>query len=150
MKSPLDLFIPVSSAGTYAGCVLGKALLKLDAWRFIGVPVSDSVPYFQKDVRALLDATVETFNLDLTPGQLPLEIIDGYIGEGYAIPYPESLQTLRDAARLEGLVLDPTYTSKALWGTLDSIAKGRVRKGSTPMFLHTGGSFGLMARRDLF
>ncbi len=149
-KRPLDLFIPVSSAGTYAGCVLGKALLKLDAWRLIGVPVSDSVPYFQKDVRALLDATVEKYKLNLTPEQLPLEIIDGYIGAGYAIPYAESLQTLREAARLEGLILDPTYTSKALWGTLDSIAKGRVRKESTPMFIHTGGSFGLMARRDLF
>ncbi len=149
VADPLDLFIPVSSAGTYAGCVLGKGLLKLDRWRLIGVPVSDSVPYFQKDVRALLDATVDQFKLDLTPGDLPLEIIDGYIGEGYAIPYAEALQTLRDAARLAGLVLDPTYTSKALWGTLDSIRKSRVRPSATPMFIHTGGSFGLMARRDI-
>lgn len=145
----VDLFIPVSSAGTYAGCVLGKALLQLDAWRLIGVPVSDSVAFFQKDVRALLDATVDRFKLNLTPEQLPLEIIDGYIGDGYAIPYPEAMQTLKDAARLAGLVLDPTYTSKALWGTLDSIRKGRLRDGATPVFIHTGGSFGLMARRDL-
>lgn len=149
-QQPLDLFIPVSSSGTYAGCVLGKALLKLDAWRLVGVPVSDSVDYFEKDVRALLDSTVETYNLSLTPEQLPLELLDGYIGEGYAIPYSAAVDTIRDAARLEGLLLDPTYTSKALWATLDSIAKGRVRQGSTPMFLHTGGAFGLMARRDLF
>lgn len=147
---PLDLFVPVSSSGTYAGCVLGKALLKLDAWRLVGIPVSDSVEYFKKDLRTLLDATVAQFKLALAPDQLPLELLDGYIGEGYAIPYPQALETVRSAARLEGLIVDPTYTSKGLWGTLDSIAKGRVRTGSTPVFLHTGGAFGLMARRDLF
>jgi D-cysteine desulfhydrase len=149
-RQPLDLFVPVSSSGTYAGCVLGKALLKLDAWRIVGIPVSDSVDYFHKDAQALLAATVQAFRLPLSPDQLPLEFLSGYIGDGYAIPYEQALQALRDAARLEGLLLDPTYTSKALWGTLDSITNGRVRSGATPLFLHTGGSFGLMARRDLF
>lgn len=149
-QRPLDLFVPISSSGTLAGCVLGKALLKLDAWRVIGIPVSDSVDYFAKDIRALLDATVRQFSLGLTPERLPIELLDGYIGDGYALPTIESIQTLKDAARLAGLVLDPTYTSKALWGTLDSIRKGRVRGGATPIFLHTGGVFGLMARRDLF
>lgn len=148
-QRPLDLFIPMSSTGTFAGCLLGKALLGLDAWRMIGIPVSDSVDYFQKDTQALLDATISQFNLPLTLDQIPIELFDGYIGDGYALPTPESMQTLKDAARLAGLVLDPTYTSKALWGTLDSIRNGRVRAGATPIFLHTGGIFGLMARRDL-
>ena len=49
-----------------------------------------------------------------------------------------------------GLIVDPTYTSKALHGTIDALAKGYGRPGATAMFLHTGGAFGLMARRDLF
>lgn len=145
----LDLFVPLSSGGTYAGCVLGKALFELDAWRVIGVPVSDSVDYFRKDARGLIDETITTFKLDLTEADTPIELLGGYIGEGYAIPYPASVEMIRIAAREEGLIVDPTYTSKALFGTLDSLAKGFGRPDATPMFLHTGGAFGLMARRDL-
>lgn len=146
----LDLFVPLSSGGTFAGCVLGKALFKLDQWRVIGVPVSDSRPYFQSEIRQLLDKTIAEFKLDLAAADTSLEMIDGYIGDGYAIPYPESVETIGLAARLAGLVTDPTYTSKALYGTLDTIRKGGIRSGAMPMFLHTGGAFGLLARRDLF
>ena len=145
----LDLFVPLSSGGTFAGCVLGKALFKLDQWRVVGVPVSDSLAYFERDVRSLLDATIAEFQLELSAAETPLEFLDGYIGPGYAIPYPESIETIRIVARDAGLILDPTYTSKAMHGTLESIRTGGVRSGSTPMFLHTGGAFGLMARRDL-
>jgi D-cysteine desulfhydrase len=56
----------------------------------------------------------------------------------------------RDARRREGILLDPTYTSKAFCGFADAIRNGGVRAGATPVFVHTGGAFGLMARRDLF
>lgn len=149
-EEELDLFVPLSSGGTFAGCVLGKTLLSLDQWRVIGVPVSDSIDYFRKDARGLLDDTIAAFKLRLTHADTPIELLDGYIGEGYAIPYTESVEMIRIAARDEGLILDPTYTSKALFGTIDALAKGFGRPGATPMFVHTGGAFGLMARRDLF
>ena len=41
-------------------------------------------------------------------------IEDGYGGEAYGLPTPEMLDTLRLLARLEGLVLDPVYTGKAM------------------------------------
>lgn len=146
----LDLFVPLSSGGTFAGCVLGKALFKLDQWRVVGVPVSDSIDYFRKDARGLIDDTIAAFDFGLSASDTPIELLDGYIGEGYAIPYPESVEMIRIAAREEGLIVDPTYTSKALHGTIDALRKGFGRPNATAMFLHTGGAFGLMARRDLF
>jgi D-cysteine desulfhydrase len=146
----LDLFVPLSSGGTYAGCVLGKALFGLDQWRVIGIPVSDSIDFFRKDARGLIDDTIAAFNLELNEADVPVELLGGYIGDGYAIPYPESVEMIRLAAREEGLIVDPTYTSKALFGTVDSLSKGFGRPDATAMFLQTGGAFGLMARRDLF
>ena len=35
-------------------------------------------------------------------------------------------------------------------GMLGTIAAGDLRPGAVPLFVHTGGVFGLMARRDLF
>ena len=88
--------------------------------------------------------------LGVDESQTPIELIDGFIGEGYAVPYPEALAIVREVARLEGILLDPTYTSKAMVGTLASVREGRLRPGATAVFLHTGGAFGLMARSDLF
>ena len=146
----VDLFSAVSSSGTQAGLMLGKALLGLENWRIVGVPVSDSLDYFRRDVADLIRRTVAEFNLEMTEAQTPLDLLDGFIGDGYAIPYPDAVETIRLLARTEGVLLDPTYTAKAMTGTLAAIRQGQVRQGATPVFIHTGGAFGLMARRDLF
>ncbi len=146
----IDLFAPVSSSGTIAGLILGRAIFDAQNVRVQGIPVSDSLPFFQADIRKLLDDTIDQFELGLTVNQTPVELIDGSIGEGYAIPTPAALETLKLLARTEGILLDPTYTAKAMSGFLDFVKAGRVRPGALPLFIHTGGVFGLMARRDLF
>jgi hypothetical protein len=35
-------------------------------------------------------------------------------------------------------------------GTIETIRAGKARQDATPVFVHTGGAWGLMARRDLF
>lgn len=146
----VDLFVPVGSSGTMAGAVLGRALCKCDDWRIVGVPICDSVEFFQKDIRKLVADTIETYNLALSQIETPIELLDGYIGDGYAIPFPAAIDALKRLATAEGVLLDPTYTSKAFAGFIDAIGRGTIRSGAVPVFLHTGGVFGLMARRDLF
>jgi len=149
-ETKLDVFSAVSSAGTHCGLMLGKALFELDHWRMVGVPVSDSVDFFRRDLRELERKTSAEYRLGADESQTPIELIDGFIGEGYAIPYAEAIETTRLLARTEGILLDPTYTSKAMTGTIATIKNGGVRAGAVPVFIHTGGAFGLMARRDLF
>lgn len=149
-ETKVDVFSAVSSAGTQAGLMLGKALFGLENWRMVGVPVSDSMEYFEKELRDLTRQTIEQFQLGLNADALPLDLLDGFIGPGYAIPTPEGMEATRLAARSEGVLLDPTYTSKAFAGFLHAIRTGYARRDAVPVFLHTGGVFGLMARRDLF
>lgn len=149
-SEPVDLFCAVSSAGTHAGLIIGKALFGCEKWRIVGVPVSDTVAGLTAEVRDLERRTVDEFKLPLSEADTPIEMLDGFIGAGYAIPYPEAVETIRLLARTEGLLLDPTYTAKAMTGMLSTIRSGAIRRGATPVFLHTGGAFGLMARRDLF
>src|SRR4051794_381966 len=49
----IDLYVPVSSSGTYCGVMLGLALFGCTNWRAIGVPVSDSIEHFRTDLRRL-------------------------------------------------------------------------------------------------
>ena len=144
---PVDIYCATSSGGTQVGLMLGRALMGCWNWRILGVPVSDSVDYFQEMLRELERATVEQFQLDLSPEDTPIELLDGFIGEGYAIPYPEAVETIRKLGTTEGIVLDPSYTSKAMLGTLRSVQTESEER--IPVFLHTGGCFGMFARRDL-
>ncbi len=144
--APVDLYCATSSGGTQVGLMLGRALLGCDNWRVRGVPVSDSVEYFQQYLRQLERDTVEQFQLEVSPEQTPIELVDGFIGEGYAIEYPEAVETIRLLGRLEAVVLDPSYTSKGMTGMLHDI---KQHPGRVPVYVHTGGSFGLFARRDL-
>jgi D-cysteine desulfhydrase len=146
----VDLFAPVSSSGTIAGLILGRALFDARNVRVFGIPVSDSLDFFRQDIRKLIDDTIAEYQLELTAAQTPIDLIDGYIGEGYAVPTPQALETLKLLARTEGILLDPTYTAKAMVGFLDCAKGQRVRPGAVAAFIHTGGVFGLMARRDLF
>ena len=144
----VDLYCATSSGGTQVGLMLGKVLMGCDKWRVRGIPVSDSVEYFQTYLRDLERQTVEQFHLDLTSNQTPIELIDGFIGEGYAIEYPEAVETIRLLGNTEAIVLDPSYTSKAMTGMLASLmgqSSDRI-----PVFIHTGGAFGLFGRRDVF
>lgn len=66
-----DVILPISSAGTYAGAVLGRLIHGLDQVRLWAVPVSDDVPYHQAEVTRLVTDTIAQFKLPLTFGAGP-------------------------------------------------------------------------------
>jgi D-cysteine desulfhydrase len=48
-------------------------------------------------------------------------------------------------ARVEGILLDPVYTGKAMAGLLALVRAGRFEKHENVLFVHTGGSPALYA-----
>ena len=79
-----------------------------------------------------------------------VEIIDGYVGRGYALSRQEELNFIRDFARMEGVLLDPVYTGKCMYGFTQEVKKGSFAGSKNVLFLHTGGLFGLFPARELF
>ena len=73
-----------------------------------------------------------------------------YVGNGYGIPTEGMGEAVRMLARLEGILLDPVYSGKAMAGMIDLIRKGELRKGETVVFLHTGGAVGLFGYTGFF
>jgi D-cysteine desulfhydrase len=54
-------------------------------------------------------------------------------------------EALRLVARTEGVILDPVYSGKAMAGLIDQVRSGRIRKGESIVFVHTGGTPALFA-----
>lgn len=144
-----DVIMPVSSGGTFAGSVLGKLGHKLDGLMLHGVPVSDDVAFHTREIGELCRRAIEQFELPIDVGEADLRFIDGYVGDGYAIPYAAAIDAIRLLARTEGILLDPVYTGKAFCALLDGVRDGRLGRARPVVFLHTGGVFSDFAWPEL-
>jgi len=136
-----DVVLAVSSGGTYAGLLLGALVHRLDHLKVWAVPVSDDVGYHRRNVSRLCREAIEQFGLPAEFDESRLQFIDGYVGPGYGVPYPEAIAALRLLARVEGMVLDPVYTAKAFCAVLDGVRGGRFGCERPVVFIHTGGIF---------
>jgi D-cysteine desulfhydrase len=133
----------VGSGGTLAGLVAGVRAAGLDA-RVLGVNVCDDAPTFERIVGGLLAELRDRYGLpDATDG---VELLDGYVGRGYALSSPEELALLRHVARTDGLLLDPVYTGKAFYALHETLRRDRGALGDRVLFVHTGGLFGLFPK----
>lgn len=145
-----EIVCAVGSGGTIVGLMLGRAMLAMDHCRVWGVPVCDDLAFWQHELRQLERQTVERFALDIAERDTPIRLIDGFVGPGYAIPYPEDIDAIRLLARTEALLLDPTYTGKAFAGLLHAVRTGVFEPDAAIIFVHTGGVFGLFPQRSEF
>ncbi len=146
----LDVLIcAVGSGGTYTGLLLGQYLfdVNIQIW---GLNICETAEYFNKVVRKLLKKCRRRFGLPKEVEELDIHIIDGCVGKGYGLNRKEEIEHIKEVARLEGLILDPVYTGKAMYCVKDLILQGRLHKGQNLLFLHTGGIFGLFPKRNLF
>jgi 1-aminocyclopropane-1-carboxylate deaminase/D-cysteine desulfhydrase-like pyridoxal-dependent ACC family enzyme len=51
-------------------------------------------------------------------------------------------------ARTEGILLDPSYTAKAMAGLIDDARRHRLGANDVVVFIHTGGTPAVFAYRD--
>jgi D-cysteine desulfhydrase len=136
------LAVACGSGGTAAGVALGLARCPSVARRVAAFAVCDDRAYFEgviagivKEARALDDSLPEPAALDL---------YDEFKGPAYGVASAEQLAFVSSVARACGLVLEPTYTGKALFG----LAQLRD-KPARALFVHTGGLPGLLAEGEV-
>jgi L-cysteate sulfo-lyase len=134
-----------ASHGTQAGLAVGLAVAEGEA-RLLGVDVSGSSQRARATIEHIAAATCE--RLRSPPRFAEIEVDDRFVGEGYGIPTPEGLTAIRLLARLEGLLLDPVYTGKAMAGLVAMIREGRFGSDDNVVFLHTGGWPALFAYEE--
>jgi L-cysteate sulfo-lyase len=142
----IDTIVHASAShGTPAGLAVGLGVSAPRA-RLLGVAVSGSAQRARANVELIAAATCE--HLGSPPRLTEIEVDDRFVGEGYGIPTPEGLAAIRLLARLEGLLLDPVYTGKAMAGLVAMIREGRFSDEQNVVFLHTGGWPALFAYEE--
>ena len=146
----------VSSAGsTGAGVALGAAAL---GCRF---PVKSIAPMTwpwdsQEEMSATANRAAELAGIDTRLSPEDILFITEQLAPGYGQPSDAGLEALTLLARTEGILVEPTYTAKALAGLIADVRRGLFNAGNDcngqstdVVFLHTGGTPAIFAEAEM-
>ncbi len=144
-----QIVIGSGSAGTQAGLIAGLIAASSDI-PVLGISVSKTAPHQAQVVNDLLVPVMEYLLLEPQLAADKIHTNGDYFGDSYGVPTAGMIEAVKACASLEGLLLDPVYTGKAMAGLFDLRAKDVIKQGSKQLFVHTGGSPGLYAYREIF
>jgi D-cysteine desulfhydrase len=131
------------SAGTAAGIGIGTQLFDI-AREAVAIAVCDDRAYFEARIERIQRESFALLPHD-AQSSAPLRVLDAYKGPAYGIPSPDQVAFIRKVAQVSGLILDPVYSGKALFG----LAR-MTPKPARALFIHTGGLPGLLAEPAIF
>jgi 1-aminocyclopropane-1-carboxylate deaminase len=145
-----DTVIVCSVTGsTQAGMIAGFAGQERER-RVIGIDGSAKPQETWDQVARIARRTAAAVELgrDLRDDEILLD--DRYHAGTYGIPDERTLEAIRLAGRLEGMITDPVYEGKSMAGLIDLVGRGEIDRDATVLYAHLGGQPALSAYAALF
>jgi 1-aminocyclopropane-1-carboxylate deaminase/D-cysteine desulfhydrase-like pyridoxal-dependent ACC family enzyme len=139
---PDIVIVPSGTGTTQAGLISGLRCRGCLA-RVIGISVARSNPRGRDVVIQSYAEVGEHIGIGTLAADVDFR--DDWTCGGYEFSNEKINSAISLAAKLGGLILDPTYTGKAFLALLDLVSGGEIGPGSRVVFWHTGG---LMASDD--
>jgi len=120
------------TGGTLAGLLSG---LKSQE-KVFGFPAIKGGQFLVNDIKALLEKA------NVQPGNT-WELVHDYHFGGYAKITRELIAFIQDFNKIYGIMLDPIYTAKMMFGVMNMIRAGKFPANSRILAVHTGGLQGV-------
>jgi D-cysteine desulfhydrase len=150
MQTSFDHVVVASgSSGTHAGLVAGLCGNNSNI-PVTGINVSRTRDEQEELVYDTAQKTAALAGVTCGIPRSAVKCFAEYVGPGYSLPTPGMIEAVKLLARTEGILLDPTYTGKAMAGLIDLVRKGYFKKEEKVLFIHTGGTPALFAYMDIF
>ena len=137
------------TGSTQAGMVAGFAAGERPR-RVLGIDASARIEETRDAVARIARDTAERIGLGRELRDDEIEVLEGYAGERYGVPVAQTLDAIRLAGRLEGMVCDPVYEGKSMAGLVGLVGDGTIPAGATVLYVHLGGAPALNAYSALF
>ncbi|MBP2473732.1 1-aminocyclopropane-1-carboxylate deaminase [Crossiella equi] len=142
-----DTVVVCSVTGsTQAGMIAGFA--GGPARRVIGIDASAAPEATREQVWRIAERTGALLDKEIPAGDLVLD--ERYHAGHYGLPDERTLEAMRLAARVEGMITDPVYEGKSMAGLVDLVARKEIPADSTVLYAHLGGQPALNAYPELF
>ena len=137
------------SGGTLAGLLAGLWAVGANV-PVTGINISRPAADRDPIVHAIASQALKMMGV---PAPLPNGLVrtfDEWIVPGYALPSDAMIEAVRLVGGLEGILLDPVYSGKAMAGLIGLIRRGELGRGQNVLFIHTGGIPAIYAYRRAF
>ncbi|MCJ7505402.1 D-cysteine desulfhydrase family protein [Candidatus Bathyarchaeota archaeon] len=134
------------SGGTQGGLLFGAKALNFQG-RILGISDGASRDPLASKIVEIANGCARLIDSHVLVSLKDVDFLDQYAGKGYGILQKEVVDAIMTVAGTEGILLDPVYTGKAMWGLMDLIHQGYFEKDETVVFIHTGGTPALFAYR---
>jgi 1-aminocyclopropane-1-carboxylate deaminase len=145
-----DTVIVCSVTGsTQAGMIAGFAAQDRPR-RVIGIDASAKAKETLEQVTRIACRTADLLDLGRDLREEDIILDDRYHAGTYGIPDERTLEAIRLAARLEGMLTDPVYEGKSMAGLIDLVSRVEIEKRATVLYAHLGGQPALNAYSALF
>ncbi|MGA6165136.1 1-aminocyclopropane-1-carboxylate deaminase [Amycolatopsis magusensis] len=131
-----------TQAGMIAGATLGDR-----PRRIIGIDASAKPAETRAQVGRIAKATASLIDAPREPDEVILD--ERYHAGIYGVPDESTVDAMRTAGRLEGMITDPVYEGKSMAGLIDLVTRGEIPRSSTVLYAHLGGQPALNAYSSL-
>jgi 1-aminocyclopropane-1-carboxylate deaminase len=118
--------------------------------RVIGIDGSARPDETHAQVTRIARNTAELIELGRELREDEIVLDDRYHGGTYGIPDQPTIDAIRLAGALEGMITDPVYEGKSMAGMIDLVKRGEIAPGSTVLYAHLGGQPALNAYGGVF
>ena len=126
------------TGGTQGGMIAGfKAQQR--SRKVVGIDASARPDETWNAVAKIARATAKLIGVGQEIGDEDVILERDYAAPTYGIPSAQTLEAIRLAARLEGMITDPVYEGKSMQGLIDLVQKGYFPAGSRVLYAHLGG-----------
>ncbi|GAA4613542.1 1-aminocyclopropane-1-carboxylate deaminase [Actinoallomurus liliacearum] len=141
-----DTIIVCSVTGsTQAGMIAGFAG---KGRRIIGIDGSAKPKETWEQIARIARNTAELIGTAVADDEIVLD--ERYHAGTYGIPDEQTLEAMRLAARLEGMITDPVYEGKSMAGLVDLVTNREIESGANVLYAHLGGQPALNGYSALF
>jgi 1-aminocyclopropane-1-carboxylate deaminase len=137
------------TGSTQAGMVAGFADRDRER-RVIGIDGSAKPAETREQVARIARATASLVGVGRELREDEIILDDRWHAGTYGIPDETTLDAIRLAGRLEGMITDPVYEGKSMAGLIDLVSSGEIDRDSTVLYAHLGGQPALSAYAALF
>lgn len=145
-----DTVIVCSVTGsTQAGMIAGFAINSAPR-RVIGVDASAKPAETRDQVARISRNTAALIEVGRELGDDEIILDERYHAGTYGIPDTRTLEAMRTAARLEGMITDPVYEGKSMAGLIDMVGSREIPSTSNVLYAHLGGQPAINAYASLF
>ena len=149
-----DTIIVCSVTGsTQAGMIAGFAALAEAGGRerrILGIDASAKPKATRDQIERIAHRTAQLIGLERELKDAEIELDERYHAGIYGIADEATVDAMRVAASLEGMITDPVYEGKSMAALIDLVQRGEIESDSSVLYAHLGGQPALNGYSALF